>query len=610
MNKKIGVGKRVIYEGKVYKVAEVFSSGQLKLQSLEIDHKFLVSYVDVKLFDEADDAEESLHEKRSFWLQSVQASPEEVALAGERSKVLYELHCKKITRTQAMAILGVSKSTLTRWLKRYNPECGSLSLLRNARGRKKGARLLLQKQEDIIAANIKKHYKGPAASIAQVYKYTDSQCTLLGLPTPSPDTIKNRIKDYGEREIHRMKYGADSARDEFGATPHSFPVETILSNAQADHTQVDIIIVDDDREPLCRPWITMIIDLKSRVILGYYISLNPPDATSVAMALVSACFPKDKLPPSLGGTTLEWTRFRPWGKPKVLGTDNAAEFTSPEFQADLQRHDIEPKLRPIGKKHYGGHIERVIGTFMGEVHFLPGTTYSNAVQKGDYDPEKHSALKIDDFNEWMGHKVSLYHDTFHKGLQMRTPVEVWEEELGKLGPGYVPELMANPKKFMLDFFPKITRVVSKKGVLAFNHYFWSPVFNRKIKESLTFKYDPSNFTRLWWFDAGRYYEVPLANKLEQVKGYAEYYAKSYLRTSVRKAGGMKHLESHQLRLDTHEAVLKAVKKTKKYRAKQAHIAEREQEMLKLDQSNNETEDSGVKEINPDAHKKVKLKWSR
>ena len=33
--------------------------------------------------------------------------------------------------------------------------------------------------------------------------------------------------------------------------------------------------------------------------------------------------------------------------------------------------------RPPGTPHFGGHIERLIGTQMGAVHLLPGTTFSN-----------------------------------------------------------------------------------------------------------------------------------------------------------------------------------------------------------------------------------------
>ncbi|MBW6299849.1 hypothetical protein KZ875_31930, partial [Pseudomonas aeruginosa] len=42
--------------------------------------------------------------------------------------------------------------------------------------------------------------------------------------------------------------------------------------------------------------------------------------------------------------------------------------------------------RPLGQPHYGGIVERIIGTAMQMIHDeLPGTTFSNPDQRGDYD---------------------------------------------------------------------------------------------------------------------------------------------------------------------------------------------------------------------------------
>ncbi|MBG5721964.1 hypothetical protein I5E67_32785, partial [Pseudomonas aeruginosa] len=41
-----------------------------------------------------------------------------------------------------------------------------------------------------------------------------------------------------------------------------------------------------------------------------------------------------------------------------------------------------------GQPHYGGIVERIIGTAMQMIHDeLPGTTFSNPDQRGDYDSE-------------------------------------------------------------------------------------------------------------------------------------------------------------------------------------------------------------------------------
>ena len=50
-----------------------------------------------------------------------------------------------------------------------------------------------------------------------------------------------------------------------------------------------------------------------------------------------------------------------------------------------EEYGIELIHRPVATPHYGGHIERLIGTMMGAVHLLPGTTFSDIGERGGYD---------------------------------------------------------------------------------------------------------------------------------------------------------------------------------------------------------------------------------
>jgi transposase InsO family protein len=66
-----------------------------------------------------------------------------------------------------------------------------------------------------------------------------------------------------------------------------------LGIVQIDHTLVDIVVVDEVlRESMGRPWITVAIDIATRVVLGFALRLDPPSATSVGLALTMACLPK------------------------------------------------------------------------------------------------------------------------------------------------------------------------------------------------------------------------------------------------------------------------------------------------------------------------------
>ncbi|MFP3498817.1 integrase, partial [Pseudomonas sp. SIMBA_059] len=59
--------------------------------------------------------------------------------------------------------------------------------------------------------------------------------------------------------------------------------------------------------------------------------------------------------------------------------DNAKEYRSHKYLSSLDRAHIGYDHRPLGKKHFGGHVERLIGTMMNKVHLLSGSTMSNTV---------------------------------------------------------------------------------------------------------------------------------------------------------------------------------------------------------------------------------------
>jgi transposase InsO family protein len=68
-----------------------------------------------------------------------------------------------------------------------------------------------------------------------------------------------------------------------------------LELVQIDHTLVDIMVVDElQRESMGRPWLTIAFDVATRVVLAFILSLNPPSATSVGLALSMAALPKDR----------------------------------------------------------------------------------------------------------------------------------------------------------------------------------------------------------------------------------------------------------------------------------------------------------------------------
>jgi putative transposase len=105
------------------------------------------------------------------------------------------------------------------------------------------------------------------------------------------------------------------------------------------------------------------------------------------------------------------------GVPRVIHVDSGKEFHSEALVRGCQEYGITLEHRPPGLPHFGGHIERLIGTMMGAVHLLPGATQSNPQEKGSYDSEGRAALTLPELERWLALEIAgVYHLSTHSAL--------------------------------------------------------------------------------------------------------------------------------------------------------------------------------------------------
>lgn len=88
---------------------------------------------------------------------------------------------------------------------------------------------------------------------------------------------------------------------------------------------LDIQLVDDiDRMPIGRPWITLAIDVFSRMVAGMYVSIDPPGALSTGLCIAHAVLPKERW---LAKHDIA-NSWPVWGVMSVVHADNAKEWPS------------------------------------------------------------------------------------------------------------------------------------------------------------------------------------------------------------------------------------------------------------------------------------------
>ncbi|WP_258124078.1 hypothetical protein [Mesorhizobium onobrychidis] len=139
------------------------------------------------------------------------------------------------------------------------------------------------------------------------------------------------------------------------------------------------------------------------------------------------------------------------------------DFRSRAFKRGCQDVGIAIEWRPPGEPRFGGHIERLIGTQMGKLHLLPGTTFSNAQELGEYDSKRHAVLTLRELERYIALDiVGCYHQSIHSSLG-RPPIAVWREHEGEI-PLRLPQ---DRLRFWLTFLPEQERTLRPTDIHLF-----------------------------------------------------------------------------------------------------------------------------------------------
>ena len=420
--------------------------------------------------------------------------------------------------------LGIHFVTLYRWLKLFETT-GKISVFLRQPRKDKGKGKLSLEVEKIVTDTIESFYLTPQKrNPAKVIREIAKLCAKAGLQAPHENTVRQRIKALNAFKKTKAREGSKAARDSYAPIKGRFPgAETPLSVVQVDHTPVDIILVDDiHRLPIGRPWLTLLIDVFSRMVLGFYISFDPPGNLSLGLCLAQAFLPKEKW---LAKQGIE-TAWPCWGVPRTIHADNAKEFRGNMLRKACKEYGIDLEWRPVATPHYGAHIERLLGTLNDEIHSAPGTTFSNPEERGQYDSEAHSAMSLAEFERWFTILcVEIYHQRKHSQLGM-PPIAKWQEGIlgTKKKPGIgVPPRITDELRLKLDLMPYETRTVQHYGILWDHVQYHHDVLRRwinstdpdnpKNKRLFLCRRDPRDISTIWFYDpeVEQYYAIPYRN---------------------------------------------------------------------------------------------------
>jgi putative transposase len=238
-----------------------------------------------------------------------------------------------------------SPRTLRRWVRSYEARQLLSDLAPQRRGREMPRRLSKKVEAAIDTVIEEVFLTRQKVNARKAYEALKRRCAALKLSPPHENTFRRRLGEVSEKLKMERREGRKPARDRFGEVKGAFPgADFPLAVVQIDHTKLDIELVDDEtRKPIGRPWLTLAIDVYSRMVTGYYLSLDPPSAFSVGMCLAHSAGRKE---PDLERLAVKGD-WPVWGIMHLIHADNGKEFRSKTIAKACEEYGIRIEWRPV-----------------------------------------------------------------------------------------------------------------------------------------------------------------------------------------------------------------------------------------------------------------------
>lgn len=383
-------------------------------------------------------------------------------------------------------------TTVYEWLKAYRHAGGNpIALVKGTRSKRR--RLDLQPHVVIDRIDYRMRELYLVELPASITDVTDAiTCDLEDINSkrpitdqlhiPSSTTIYRIIKEYDEYEKDLLQKGQKHALKNQKWSRKTEQPERLLERVECDTQVMDLFVVDEKGRVIGRPYLTVLLEVRARYIIGYDISLNPPCIEKTLRALRHS-LSSDRDHTGLGQTYV---------------MDNGSEFAGGKLRYIMHLLGSEIVYCEPYAPDQKPHVERWFKTQNIQfVHHLSGTTFSDPEERGDYPSEKKALYRVDELNVQFEKFLAIYHHAFHRSLN-DSPHNTWEKNLDPFSP---PKRMAESDIRRL-FWSKTT-ALPNNGRVSFDKLQWSgPAVSalstrggKRVR--LTVFYDISDFGTVW-----------------------------------------------------------------------------------------------------------------
>ena len=269
--------------------------------------------------------------------------------------------------------------------------------------------------------------------------------------------IARRIAQLDPWEVDRQRWGrkiADS-RHKFRQTRQL--ATRILERVELDHSPLKVV-VGSQAGPIGQPWLTILIDYYSRMIVGFCLGFEPPSYGVIMEALRQAILPKTGLKERYSRVQGLWPCC---GLPEKLVCDRGSDLTSKDLEQAAFQLGIELDFNPPRTPHLKGTVESFFDGLNNQLAAsLPGRTFRNWADRADYKPDDGPFLTYEALLEVIHlHLVDVYSIAKHPTSTM-TRLEMWQDSAAV----HPPCLPSSSEELLVLLAKRAERTLTTRGI--------------------------------------------------------------------------------------------------------------------------------------------------
>lgn len=249
---------------------------------------------------------------------------------------------------------------------------------------------------------------------------------------------------------------------------------------QVDATVADVHLVDESRtHNIGRPVFYVVIDVFSRLIVGFYLGLEHASWEAASFALVNTVSKKSPYCRTFGIEIPE-AQWPSHHLPRTILADGG-EFAGVNAGTLSRYLGVEVKIAPPFRADWKGIVERNFGLMNREIHWLPGAV-RGPYKRGERDPRHDAALTLSELRQimiWCIWEHNNYYrmpwyeldDEMIRDRVLPFPVNLWTWGIRRRA-GYLRE--QHPDTVRMALLPEEEASITREGILFKKLYYTCP----------------------------------------------------------------------------------------------------------------------------------------